>query len=238
MLNKEIISQSTLDGNVLFLPSIQLDRKTYLELNKELEFLGGKWNRGKGGFVFDRPITIDELLNNNENKKDLQLFETPIHIIDLMLEYAELDNYQTVLEPSAGRGAIIKEINARYSLLVDYYELSETNRKYLNDLHANYCGDDFLKADDKLYSRIIANPPFSKNQDIDHILKMYGKLDKGGILVSVCSTHYQFCKNKKETDFGNFLEYTQAEVINLEAGDFKESGTSVKACIIVFRKEK
>ncbi|GAH14982.1 unnamed protein product [marine sediment metagenome] len=38
----EIIEQGCTDGKMYFLPDRQLERKTYLELNKVLECLGGK----------------------------------------------------------------------------------------------------------------------------------------------------------------------------------------------------
>jgi len=231
----EIIEQGKLENGIYFLPDIQLDRKEYLYLAKHLEFLGGKWNGGKKGFVFDRGIkSTDELLGDNiKKKKKLQLFETPEKLADRLVELAELDNYQTILEPSAGRGRIIRAIEKVCNVSVDYCEIDETNRKYLI---GNKVSDDFFELkSNKRYTRIIANPPFSKNQDIDHIMKMYELLDNG-ILVSLASTHWQTSKNKRETKFREFLQEKNAEITELKLGEFKESGTMVKAVIIKFDK--
>ena len=39
-----VLGECRADGNLLYLPSVQLDRKTYTEVNKVLENMGGKWN--------------------------------------------------------------------------------------------------------------------------------------------------------------------------------------------------
>lgn len=237
----DIIKQGVLKDNVYYLPNIKLDRKEYLEVAKHLEFLGGKWKgRGLNGFVFDRQISsIEELFgDNNKVKKDIQLFETPQEIANKLVEYAEIDNYQTILEPSAGRGRIIKAIQEVCSCQIDYCEINEVNRKYLDEINnINFLEEDFLKLKTyKKYSRIVANPPFAKNQDIDHIMKMYELLSEKGILVSISSSHWQMAKEKKCQEFRKFIEYTRAEVIELQNGDFKDSGTLVKANIIIIRK--
>ena len=238
---EQIIKQGVLKDNVYYLPNVKLDRKEYLDIAEHLKFLGGKWKgRGLNGFIFDRQISsIDELLGNNiKVKKDIQLFETPESIADKLVEYAEIDNYQTILEPSAGRGRIIKSIQKVCSCQIDYCEINDVNRKYLDEIkNINFLEEDFLKLKtNKKYTRILANPPFAKNQDIDHIMKMYELLSEKGILVSMSSNHWQMAKEKKCQEFRKFIEYTNAEVIELQNGDFKESGTLVKGNIIIIRK--
>ena len=238
---EQIIKQGVLKDNVYYLPNVILDRKEYLDIAEHLKFLGGKWKgRGLNGFIFDRQISsIDELLGNNiKVKKDIQLFETPESIADKLVEYAEIDNYQTILEPSAGRGRIIKSIQKVCSCQIDYCEINDVNRKYLDEIkNINFLEEDFLKLKtNKKYTRILANPPFAKNQDIDHIMKMYELLSEKGILVSISSNHWQMAKEKKCQEFRKFIEYTNAEVIELQNGDFKESGTLVKGNIIIIRK--
>jgi hypothetical protein len=83
----------------------------------------------------------------------------------------------------------------------------------------------------------VANPPFSKNQDIDHVMKMYDLLKKGGRLVSIMSSHWKTSKNKKETEFREFIKKTKATVKDVEAGAFKQSGTNVATVIVVIDKK-
>lgn len=237
-----ILKQGKLEDNIYYLPEIQLDRKEYLELAKHLKFLGGKWNKGKGGFIFDREIeSIDELLGDNTNrKKQIQLFETPEIIADKLVELAELKKQDVILEPSAGRGRIIKAIRKVLpNREIAFCEIDEINRKYLDkidNLKNIINTGNFLDVDYAMYDKIIANPPFSKNQDIDHIMKMYELLNNKGIIVSIASKHWELSNNKKETNFRKFLKDVNAEIIELDGEVFKESGTIIKTVIIKILK--
>jgi len=240
---EEVIKDGKLENCIYYLPDIQLDRKEYTDIAKHLEFLGGKWKGGKiKGFIFDRDInSIEELFGNNiVTKKEIQLFETPKDIVELLCDYADIDNYQTFLEPSAGRGAIIKEIQNRCSCQIDYCEINDVNCLYLDKIsNINFLANDFLKLEtDNRYSRIVANPPFAKNQDIEHIMKMYSLLKDDGILVSISSKHWENCDNKKEKEFRKFLDEVNAEIINIDSGKFKDSGTLIATNIIVIRKSR
>jgi predicted RNA methylase len=173
-------------------------------------------------------------------KKEYQFFETPDSIADRLIELAEIDSDMTgsnILEPSAGQGAIIKAINRLYpNKVVDCYELMDINRTILSKIKtANLIGNNFLTECNNKYFRIIANPPFSKNQDIDHFYKMYDCLNVGGVLVSIVSRHWQLSQNKKETKFREWIE-RRTDIIELKGGEFKESGTMIPTYIIKIRK--
>lgn len=86
------------------------------------------------------------------------------------------------------------------------------------------------------FDRIIMNPPFSKHQDVDHILAAYGLLDQGGILVSVVSPSPFFRTDKKSASFREWMQYVNAEVIDVPEGAFKASGTMIRTKIIKVRK--
>lgn len=241
----EFLNQSIIDGNIIKLPSEQLERKQYLEVKKKLELIGGKWKGGKTqGFVFEQ--NPSELLNQIINGKDIdlkkeyQFFETPELLANELVQYANIGMDDMILEPSAGRGAIINAINKHCPTTVDCYELMEVNRMILNktNLNFNLIGHDFLKAPNGKYSRIIANPPFSKNQDIDHIYKMWELLDEGGKIVTMASMHWQISQNKKEKKFKKWLDSINSEVIKLPSSTFNGSGANTESCIIIIDKEE
>jgi len=238
---ENIIKQGKLENNVYYLPNVNLDRKEYLDIAKHLNFLGGKWKGGNTkGFIFDREIlSIDDLLgNNNKVKKEIQLFETPEELADELVKLADIKEYDIILEPSAGRGRIIKSIKKVYSGIIDYCEINEVNRDYLSKIeNIDFITDDFLSVNlDFKYSKIIANPPFNKNQDIAHIFKMYECLNVGGTLVSISSKHWENCDNKKEKSFREWLNSVNAKIINVDSGAFKESGTNISSNIIIINK--
>jgi hypothetical protein len=50
---EEVLKNCIVDGLVVRLPNVQLDRKLYQEVSKSLELIGGKWKGGKVyGFIF------------------------------------------------------------------------------------------------------------------------------------------------------------------------------------------
>ena len=242
METKEILQQCKVEGNVVKLPDVKLERKEYLDVKKHLELIGGKWKGGKvQGFVFEQdPAGLLSQISNRENrnlKKEFQFFETPAHLADRLVELAEIKDKDVVLEPSAGRGAIVKAIHREFPGLDVYgYELMGLNQSFLAKLeHFKLLGSDFLKECDTLFDIIIANPPFSKNQDIDHIRKMHEHLKPGGRLVSIASKHWQFASGKKEEGFRGWIEEVEADVYDVDRGEFKESGTMIETCIIVIQ---
>lgn len=242
---EEILQNSTVDGNVIKLPAGQLDRKLYMEVTKSLELIGGKWKGGKVfGFVF--PTDPTELLQQiaggekRNLKKEFQFFETPDSLCDTLVELAEIQPEDEVLEPSAGQGAIVKSIHRETwgARTVWGYELMDVNQTFLNKIVGfRLLGNDFLTECDTHFDKIIANPPFSKNQDIDHIRKMFDCLKDGGRIVTVASKHWETSSNKKETDFRNWLKEVGVKIQRIPAGTFKQSGTMVECCIIIINKK-
>ena len=109
---------------------------------------------------------------------------------------------------------------------------------YLKDKGYDVYYRDFLDVDSKdiAADRIVMNPPFTKQQDIDHVYKAYDCLNPDGVLVSVMSVSHTFRTNEKSKVFREFLEQTNAEVEILPEGTFKESGTMVNTCIVKIKK--
>ncbi len=238
----DILRSCIAEGNVVKLPPIQLSRENYLKVKKELELIGGKWKGGKTqGFVFEYdPSELLAQLADGEKrnlKKEYQFFETPAALADKLVAYAEMKITDKVLEPSAGRGAIVKAVHRRFpGHAVHGYELMDINRTFLGKLpDFVLLGNDFLVECDQHFDVIIANPPFAKNQDIDHIMKMHSILPAGGRLVSIASIHWQFASGRKETAFREWLQLKDAQIIPVPRGAFEESGTIIETCIIVIR---
>lgn len=246
MSKEDVLKECTVDGLVVKLPNSKLDRKVYLEVAKSLELIGGKWKGGKiAGFVFPQDPTdlLNQIANGEKRnlKKEFQFFATPEKLADELIELSEIKSSMSILEPSAGQGAIINSIHKiEPNIIVDCCEAMDVNKLFLNKLkNINLLCDDFLELktiSKKKYDRIIANPPFSKNQDIDHISEMYNHLAEGGKLVSIASKHWQFASNKKETKFREWLNNLDHEVIEVDGGSFKESGTMISSVIIVINK--
>lgn len=235
----DVLNKCTLKGNVLFLPDIQMDRKLYLDVAKKIKLIGGKWNRKEKGFLFkEDPAELFESIKNGDNrnlKKEFQFFATPKELCEKLCKYIP-EGTKTILEPSAGQGAIIQAINEYDpNIKVSYCELRDLNRKQLKG-DAEFLQDDFLTLDENLkFDVIVANPPFSKNQDIEHFYKMLKHATKR--VITIMSKHWQHSSFRKETEFKDFIYSHKAQVIEIDAGAFKESGTMISSCIVIFDKE-
>lgn len=233
----------TVESNIVKLPGIRLDRNLYLDVKKRLELIGGKWKGGKvQGFVFpgDPSGLLSQIAGGQKRdlKKEYQFFETPDRLADRITGLAEIREGDAVLEPSAGRGAIVKAVRRAFpQMQVSGYELMDINRAFLGKLPGfMLLGADFLTECEQTFDVIVANPPFSGNRDIEHIRKMYGCLKPGGRLVSVASTHWRFAAGKQEETFRKWISGVRAEVHDIARGEFKQSGTMVETCMVIIRK--
>lgn len=242
---EDILKHCTLENNILKLPQVQFNKKSYAEAKKWIEEAGGSWQGGKvQGFTFPfNPERVFSILNEGKRcnlAQDFQFFETPSDVADWLVMLAGgIHEHDTVLEPSAGRGALIKAIHrSSPNVIVDCYEMMPENKELLSKLGGiNIIGDDFTKSDNgKLYTKIIANPPFSGNQDIRHVRMMYDMLEQGGTLASITSAHWEFAEEKTCRDFRQWLEDVGGAKYEIESGSFKESGTCVRTLAIVIKR--
>ncbi len=229
-----------LDGTV-YLPEVQLDRKVYLEVNKVLEAIGGKWNRKVKGHVFETsPLQkLEEIVLTGEYtdaKKEFQFFETPEELAVKLCDMAEITPDCIVIEPSCGKGRIVREIEKRNPKHLICIEKNEELKPHHSLFKFAVMYGDFLEVEGYAADRIVMNPPFSKLQDIDHVMKAYELLNSDGIVVSVMSTSPFYRQDKQAVAFREFLETNNAEVEDLPEGTFKESGTMVNTCVVKIRK--
>lgn len=249
---KETLKQDLLslrcEDNVAYLPTSQLN--DYPELKKALLKINGKYKRNTFVFPNNAKQCIDELLNGDtvDFKKKFQFFATPPELADRMAQDIIWSKYNMkILEPGAGHGALIdamyKSKPDRVNVAVDLIELSELNYTVLMEKFEwkmnEVCvfNDDFLSMDfDEKYDLIIANPPFTKNQDIDHIRKMYDVLADNGRIITLSSKSWTFGSQKKQVEFRDWLEDIGATWVELDRGVFKSSGTDVSGMYIIIDK--
>ncbi|SRR5258708_7266520 len=242
---KEVLQACRVDGYIVRLPDVQLDKKLYQEVKTILGKIGGIWKGHKiKGYVFEQDPTdlLAEIASGTKRnlKQEFQFFETGPELSDRVIQLANIDRPDMVLgEPSAGRGALVKAVRRVHpSAIVHCYELRELNRTFLMKVPGVVLlGNDFMEAKPtSMFDRIVANPPFSKNQDIQHVFKMYCCLKDGGRMVSIVSRHWQLASGKKELEFKKWLKLVPHQQIDLNAGEFKSSGTNVPTSILIIDK--
>jgi 16S rRNA G1207 methylase RsmC len=86
------------------------------------------------------------------------------------------------------------------------------------------------------FDKFIANPPFTKNQDIHHFLHMVELLNDNGRVVCITSSHWEHSKTHLCQAFKAWLKHCGAKVTIIKAGTFKSSGTSIETRRIVLDK--
>lgn len=242
----DVLRRCIPNGNTLVVPRQAngdfLDRKLYEDTNKVLELLGGKWKRQANAHVFegDAAERIADAITSGQvtdAKKLHQFYETPAHIARELVIAADIDPSHTVLEPSAGSGAIVRELFTK----VDVYELEPVRAAVLKKMFdVRLLGHDFLAAKPPKvkYDRIVANPPFSKSQDIIHVEHMYEFLAPGGTLVTLTSPGWTYRNDVRHAGFRSFMETNGHHSEQLPAGSFRESGTDVTVMLCVIKKER
>ena len=231
----ESIRLMAVDGNRLELPAKKIDN--YSAVRRVLLKAGGVYK--KNGFVFADPAEIQARLTCGEvvnDKKKFQEFFTPPEVADLLIREARIEDHTRVLEPSAGQGALARLIEARYKVTVECVELQAKNTDVLESKGLHVVQGDFLKLHPAhlggSFDRIVANPPFSNNQDIDHVTHMADFLAEGGRLVSLMSMNWCAGSQRKQIAFRYRLDALGAEITQVPEGMFKQSGTMVPTCVV------
>jgi 16S rRNA G1207 methylase RsmC len=149
-----------------------------------------------------------------------------------MLDRAQLEPGNRVLEPSAGNGSIAEAIlNTQVpGLLLEVCEINPKLREILDQKLFNVVADDFMDDDalkNRSYDRVLMNPPFEKQADIDHVRKAHRLLKPGGLLVSVMAPGFEFRQDRKSSEFRTWLNEMGGTWEDLPAESFKASGTGV-----------
>lgn len=240
-----ILNDGRIDWNRFYL-QWQLDRKQYTSINEVLETIWLKRNRKEKAHIAD--CTPDELIEAiadiietgdvetlKETIKKFQFYETPKEVAEYLVELADIKESDMVLEPSAWHGAIVDCIKNKDFAWLCMYEIDEKKCQVLKDKwYHNPNNKDFLLSWSHWiwYDRIIANPPFSKSQDVKHILKMYETLAIWGRIVSIASSSIKTREGKLYDE----LKALNPRFIELPEWSFKESWTMVNTVILIIDK--
>jgi len=241
----DILKQWSFEDNKYFLPNINLDRKIYLKCNDVLTSLGLIWNKWKKAHITDENIeNLQETLNDildiwevetiKEYRDKYQFFETPYSIAKTMEELLEVEQCNTILEPSAWHGAIAS--------IVDYGTCSLTCLE-LDPIKCDILKSklkekteiiniDFLEYKNNSFDRIILNPPYSNNQAIKHILHWYELLNKWWVLVALTPSNIL---TKEYKDLTKKLIDLEPSTYQVE--DWQFEFTNIKTIIIKLKKD-
>jgi protein-L-isoaspartate O-methyltransferase len=158
-----------------------------------------------------------------------QLFPTPGDVARQVVDLADIQPGDRVLEPSAGTGALLTAINGRTStcgvvLAVEINHHLADRLRAAFPLAVVYTADFLTWQPDAPVDRIVMNPPFRNAEDIKHIQHARRMLAPGGRLVAICAN------GPRQQDQ---LQPLATEWIDLPPATFAEAGTNVRVAIMV-----
>jgi len=169
-------------------------------------------------------------------------YPTPDAAAQTAIERAHLyrlpeDRPLRVLEPSAGTGNLASRAAAT-GAIVDCVEIQPHLAADLlsSGRYRTVIGCDFLALQppdpDNLYNRVIMNPPFDRERDIDHVLHALKFLNPDGLLIAIMSAGTEFRSTRKATAFRELMLRMKADFEDLPAGSFSTVGTNVNTILL------
>jgi predicted RNA methylase len=237
-----ILRAATTDGPHLHLAGPQMDPRLYQRVNEVIEGVGGQWDKNTQAHVFptDAAQAIRAIIDSGhvttlrEARQASQYFPTPPAVVSRLIDLAEIEPGMTVLEPSAGRGAIAKEL-ATLGAIVDCVERDPGHAAALQETGSarEVKVADFLAVPAApRYDRIVMNPPFTGGADVQHVTHALRFLKPGGLLVAVMSWGVTFGRGPA-AEFRKLVEHRGGAAEACPEKSFAESGTGVETIIVV-----
>jgi hypothetical protein len=170
-------------------------------------------------------------------------FETPFQLAQEVASELEVTDGMLVLEPSAGRGAIVRAVLGRCpEARVACVELDRSHEVELTR-EVGASGDirwrDFLELPHGHIGpvdRVAMNSPFSHQRDILHVAHAFRFLKPGGVLVAIMSAGAAFRESAIARAFRQLVAENDGHIRNNPAGSFKDSGTNVNTVMVKIRR--
>lgn len=243
---RNVLRRCAVEDDAIVLPKEILERRLYLEVNAVLEALGCTWSRGRKAHVYDVQngddiiesfYTVVETGEWNR-PQDYGYYPTPDWLVAKMIEVADVAVNHRVLEPSAGKGAILKQIKKKVfnTAQLAICEILPENQAELKKLGFEVDEANFLDLDcGPLFDRVLMNPPFSKSQALLHVRHAITMLKPGGKLVSIMPSSIMQRQDRLHRE-------VRAEIMRhgsmhpLPEDTFSESGTSVRTVMVTYQK--
>lgn len=193
--------------------------------------------------------------------KNYGFFPTPDAAADRAVGAAELyrdqgDPQLRVLEPSAGTGNLAARCATprtgtkwnragadstqdewTYQAAVECVEIQASLAAGLQATgrYARVYNQDFLTLQPEttgLFDRVVMNPPFDRERDIDHVVHALRFLKPDGVLVAIMSAGTEHRETKKSIAFREKIEAMGGGFEELPAGSFSTVGTNINTVVL------
>lgn len=195
------------------------------EAEKILQSIGGVPVKHYWQFDYNPMSVLGEIVASGcvPDHVSHQYYPTPENIALDAIAMAEIGEYDSCLEPSAGQGGLADFMPKERTTCI---EISDLHCKILEEKGHKWMMGDFLKTElaDK-YDRIVLNPPYSQGRWQAHIEHAFKFLADDGIMVAILPASAK----GKELVKGAEHEYSR-----IYENEFQ--GTSISVVIVRVRK--
>lgn len=240
---RTVLESSTFGRTWVILPE-GLDRKLYEKVMKVITAAGGKWDKRAKAHTFAGGIDVREVLGMVletgsivDTRKALQQFFTSQELAIQLCEGVMVGD--TVLEPSAGGGAIAAAAAVRGGI-VTCVEIDAKLAEALAKWGFQTFAEDFLGTTNKTFARqfdyVLMNPPFAEGRDLAHVRHAFQFLKAGGTLKAIMPSGVLFREDQAHKQFRAFVQAYGGTIVSLPAGSFSEAGTQVNTVLVTVRK--
>lgn len=162
----------------------------------------------------DRAAVIASLRGSNEPG----FFPTPPDLAQTIVAAADISTDHDVLEPSAGIGSLVDACPVPFN--VDAIEMRSRFARLIRGASSVQEADFLSLPPEPKYDRVIMNPPFEQQADIDHVRHAWEFLKPGGRLVAIMSGSVRFNSNRKARQFRDWLSDIGGDISEIPAGAF------------------
>ncbi|WP_289199154.1 LPD38 domain-containing protein [Bacteroides acidifaciens] len=211
-------------------------------------------NQGVGGKEFDTPshtetdafdsavldyYTNQKLSGKRDSREGTDYYPTPEPLGFMMNQWGRIGDGESVLEPSAGHGAI-----ARYVPRENPLTAVEPSQSLFSKLQIK-AGGNGRKFENTIFEDynvvnkhdvVLMNPPFGAGGRlaVDHVAKAFQHLEEGGRIVAIIP------RGSTDKKFDKWYEEQKSVVLTAEIGlpdiTFERAGTSVNCRVVVIDK--
>lgn len=178
------------NNSFLFYP--RKSKETNEKIKEIIQLLDGLIINNHVSFSYDPSDIITQIRMSGyiPERKSHQFYPTEESLAELAVSMLRIEQYDRILEPSAGNGRLVDKIYTKYKNRIHCVEISQTHCEILKEKGYSVICKDFLEYDtNEKFDKIIMNPPFTKNQAKNHVIKATEHLnDKGRLVAIVPST--------------------------------------------------
>lgn len=244
----DVLATATAAEDRVTLPARQLDRKVYQEVDRALSRLGGRWDRRARAHLFpadprdDFAALLDDGRMPVDQVKAMAYWRTPDQLADDMAARLNLPACASVLEPSAGDGALVAAVlrrcpTARVAAVEpDRSRFDEVSMRASTAWCMSF--EEFTATITQAHpiDAVIMNPPFSvpgnRTIYVDHIDLAWRMVRSGGRLVAIAPDGLRTGRTRKVAELRDRIERAGGGILPLPEDTFREAGTAVRTVLV------